>query len=86
MTSQVPQVDCSETVAWLYEFLDGELTEERRIAIENHLNFCPPCGSVVSFESELRRVIADRCRDQLPDQLRERIQMALAELGEQASN
>ncbi|HEY5274086.1 MAG TPA: mycothiol system anti-sigma-R factor [Acidimicrobiales bacterium] len=86
MTSHVPEVDCTQTVEWLYEFLDGELTEERRIAIEIHLNFCPPCGSVVSFESELRRVIADRCRDQLPDQLRERIQAALAELGEQASN
>jgi len=85
MTNQVPQVDCTETVAWLYEFLDGELTEERRIAVENHLNFCPPCGSVVSFEFELRRVIADRCRDHVPDQLRERIQAALAELGKQVT-
>jgi mycothiol system anti-sigma-R factor len=85
MTSQVPQVDCTETVTWLYQFVDGELTEELRIAIENHLNFCPPCGSVVSFEYELRRVIADRCRDHVPDQLRERIQAALAELAEQPS-
>jgi mycothiol system anti-sigma-R factor len=84
VTSQVPQVDCSETVAWLYEFLDGELTEERRIAVENHLNFCPPCGSVVSFEFELRRVIADRCRDHVPDQLRERIEVALAQLSEES--
>jgi mycothiol system anti-sigma-R factor len=86
MTSPVPQVDCAQTVAWLYEFLDGELTEERRIAIEAHLNFCPPCGHVVSFEAELRRVIVDRARDRVPDQLRVRIQIALAELSEQPSN
>ena len=84
MTAPIPQVDCIETVAWLYEFLDGELTEERRVAIENHLNFCPPCGSVVSFEAELRRVIADRARDHVPDQLRERIAVALAELSDEA--
>ena len=84
MTAPIPQVDCTETVAWLYEFLDGELTEERRVAIENHLNFCPPCGSVVSFEAELRRVIADRARDHVPDQLRERIASALAELSDEA--
>jgi hypothetical protein len=40
---------------------------------------------VVSFEFELRRVIADRCRDRVPDQLRERIQAALAEIGKQAT-
>ncbi len=34
MTTPIPQVDCAETVARLYEFLDGELTEDRRIAIE----------------------------------------------------
>lgn len=84
MTTPSPQVDCTETVTWLYEFLDGELTEERRVAIENHLNFCPPCGSVVSFEAELRRVIADRCRDRVPDQLRERIAAALAKLSDEA--
>jgi mycothiol system anti-sigma-R factor len=85
MTAPIPQVDCSETIERLYEFLDGELTDERRLAIENHLNFCPPCGSVVSFEAELRRVIADRARDHVPDQLRERIAAALAELSDDAS-
>jgi mycothiol system anti-sigma-R factor len=84
MNGPVPQVDCTETVARLYEFLDGELTDERRVAIENHLNYCPPCGSVVSFEAELRRVIADRCKDHVPEQLRERILSALAKLTEEA--
>ena len=72
------ETDCAETVARLYEFLDGELTEERRIAIAAHLDHCPPCGSVVTFEAELRRVVADRCRDHVPEHLRRRIADELA--------
>ena len=83
MTTPSPQVDCSETLARLYEFLDGELTDERRRAIEMHLNFCPPCGSVVTFEAELRRVIADRAKDHVPEQLRSRIATAIAAIGEE---
>jgi mycothiol system anti-sigma-R factor len=78
--STFEEVDCRETVARLYEFLDGELTEERRRAIEAHLDHCPPCGSVVSFEAELRRVVADRCKDHVPEQLRERIAATITAL------
>ena len=85
MTTPLPQVDCSETISRLYEFLDGELTEERRRAIEDHLNFCPPCGNVVTFEAELRRVIADRAKDHVPEQLRARIAAALSELDDASS-
>lgn len=76
---QMPMADpfdrsaCDETIHELYHFLDGELTEERRVEIEFHLNHCAPCVDIVSFESELRRVIADRCREQVPQGLRERI-------------
>ena len=86
MTAPLPQVDCAETISWLYEFLDGELNDERRKAIENHLNFCPPCGSAVTFEAELRRVIADRAKDHLPEQLRARIAAALAELADETAS
>jgi len=65
--------DCAETVHRLYFFLDGELTEERRRAIRAHLDQCPPCGKIVEFEAELRRVVADRCRDRVPEQLRQKI-------------
>ena len=54
--------------------------------MEMHLNFCPPCGSVVTFEAELRRVIADRAKDHVPEQLRSRIATALADLGDEAES
>ena len=70
-------VDCEESVHVLYHFLDGELTEMRRFEIKKHLDRCAPCEEVFEFEAELRRVIADRCKDHVPDQLRNRIAEAL---------
>jgi mycothiol system anti-sigma-R factor len=75
--SATAELDCSETVRRLYTFLDGELTEERRREIRHHLDRCSPCEEVFEFEAELRRVIADRCKDRVPDQLRERIAEAI---------
>jgi mycothiol system anti-sigma-R factor len=71
------EADCEETIERLYWFLDGELTEERRLAIRAHLDDCGPCLGVMGFESELRRLIADRCHDRVPDGLRERIAAAI---------
>ncbi|HEY1829450.1 MAG TPA: mycothiol system anti-sigma-R factor [Acidimicrobiales bacterium] len=72
-------VDCDEAVHQLYHYLDGELTEERRIQITEHLNFCGPCGGAVEFEAELRIVIANKCKDHVPDSLRQRIAAAIDE-------
>ena len=68
---------CIETVHRIYHYLDGELTEERRVRITRHLDECGPCLHAFDFEAELRRVIANRCRDHAPDHLRERIAAAI---------
>ncbi len=73
--------DCQETVHQLYHFLDGELTDERRRAIRAHLDSCGDCLDALDFEAELRKVIADHCRDRVPDGLRERIADALRHEG-----
>jgi mycothiol system anti-sigma-R factor len=70
-------IDCQETVHRLYHFLDGELTEERRVEIRHHLDECSPCLAAFDFEAELRQVIASRCKDRVPDHLRERIAFAI---------
>jgi mycothiol system anti-sigma-R factor len=64
---------CDETLAELYTYLDGELTVEIRERIKVHLDDCPPCGDIAVFEVELRRVIASKCIDRVPDELRARI-------------
>ena len=72
-------VDCDEAVHQLYHFLDGELTEERRVRIAEHLVYCAPCGGAVEFEAELRLVIANHCRDHVPESLIRRIAEAIDE-------
>jgi mycothiol system anti-sigma-R factor len=71
-------VNCTEAVHVLYHFLDGELTPERRLLIEYHLDACSPCLEAFEFELELRELIKERCREQVPDELRVRIKNLLA--------
>jgi mycothiol system anti-sigma-R factor len=68
---------CREALHRLYHFLDGELTEERRVEIRRHLDECEPCLHAFGFELELRAMIAEKCRERVPDHLRERIAAAI---------
>ena len=70
-------VGCDETIERLYFYLDGELTEQRRVEITRHLDLCGPCVGAYGFEAELRKVIANRCKDHVPDALIERVAKAL---------
>lgn len=72
-------VGCDETIERLYFYLDGELTEQRRLEIKRHLDLCGPCVGAYGFEAELRKVIASRCKDHVPDALIERVAAALRE-------
>jgi mycothiol system anti-sigma-R factor len=72
-------VDCTEAVHELYSYLDGELTEVRREEIRIHLDWCGPCGGAAQFEAELRKVIANRCKDRVPQTLIDRVAAALHE-------
>jgi mycothiol system anti-sigma-R factor len=73
------EVDCNETLYRLYTYLDGELTEERRHQIKHHLDECEACFGAFDFEADLRMVIAQRCKEQVPDALRQRVHEALVE-------
>jgi len=61
----------------MYFYLDGELTVWRRWVITRHLDRCPPCSHGFDFEMELRQVIASRCRDRVPEDLKRRVADAL---------
>jgi mycothiol system anti-sigma-R factor len=70
-------LDCDETIERLYFYLDGELTDERRVEIQRHLDLCGPCVQAFGFETELRKLIANRCRDHVPDSLMDRVAAAI---------
>lgn len=70
---------CREAIDTLYHFLDGELTTERRQQISHHLHECAPCLDAFDFEAEIKAVVARKCRDQVPEALRQRVFRALME-------
>ncbi len=72
--------DCIEAAKMLYHYLDGELTDTKRTGIQRHLDDCPPCFDAYDFEVELRVVVASRCREEVPADLRERVYEALRKL------
>jgi mycothiol system anti-sigma-R factor len=70
-------MDCDKAIYRVYRYLDGELTFYRRWSIKRHLGKCPPCAQGFDFEFELRQVVSQKCRDEVPDELRRRIAEAL---------
>ena len=70
--------DCSEALHELYTFLDGELTVERRTHISRHLDDCHGCLEAFDFEAELRIVVSQKCREEVPESLRRRVAEALS--------
>ena len=69
--------NCDDALHELYHFLDGQLDDDRRRAIQHHLDDCPPCYEAFDFEVELRVVIARKCHETVPEQLKQRIADAI---------
>ncbi len=65
--------ECDDALSELYTFLDEELTPENRARIRDHLDACHGCLEVYDFEAELRHVIAQKCRDQVPPDVLQRL-------------
>jgi mycothiol system anti-sigma-R factor len=68
---------CEEALHELYHFLDGELTDSRRQLISAHLDGCSTCLGAFDFEADVRHVVAQKCRDTVPEGLRDRIAQAI---------
>lgn len=77
-------LDCQDALRDLYGYLDGEITEERRARIREHVEDCSPCLDAVDFEVELRQLVARTCQTEAPSSLRERVAQAIHDLDEGA--
>jgi mycothiol system anti-sigma-R factor len=73
-------ITCAEAVKQLWEYLDGELAEQDRAAIEEHLSFCRRCCGEVEFAQELRAFLAREAVAEIPDEVRARLIATLDDL------
>ena len=68
---------CRQAVAELYTYVDGELDDVTRATIAKHLDDCSPCLEAFEFHDELKTVVAQKCRESVPEELRARILAAI---------
>jgi mycothiol system anti-sigma-R factor len=72
--------DCKQTLEELDAFLDGELSDQVRVQINDHIEGCVDCLQTFEFHAELKAVIRRKCsNDELPPGLLAKIEMCFDE-------
>lgn len=75
-------LSCDELIAQLWDFLDGELSAQRRRALESHLEGCVHCAGHVAFERSFLKAIETGSKDALDaERLTVRVRQALVSAG-----
>jgi mycothiol system anti-sigma-R factor len=75
------EIDCGQILNEVYLFLDLECSDERRAAIQHHLDECGPCLSQYGLEQEVKALVARCCgTDRAPAELRDRLKSKIAAL------
>jgi anti-sigma factor (TIGR02949 family) len=67
-------IGCRQAVQQLWEYLDQELEEIDRQAVDAHLAFCRRCCGELAFAKELRSLLRTTGDPDLPTQIDDRLQ------------
>lgn len=74
MTAESREIDCEAALAELWDYLDGELTPERKRRIELHLTKCVRCLPHVKFAERFLEALHCCQGDcHMPDALRNKV-------------
>ncbi|MGL4832597.1 MAG: mycothiol system anti-sigma-R factor [Propionibacteriaceae bacterium] len=68
-----PEASCTEVIARVFAFLDGELDDQSCDEIRIHLMACEECLDYVDAETQLRVLIKKACCCSAPAALAQRI-------------
>ena len=75
------EIDCGQILNEVYLFLDLECSDERRHAIQHHLDECTSCLREYGIEQEVRAIVQRCCGgDRAPDIVRERLRAKIVAL------
>lgn len=77
-------ISCGQAVQQLWEYLEDEVSEQDRGAVEEHLAFCRRCCGEVEFAEELRTVLEEAGEVELPPAVERRLVGVLDELEDEA--
>ena len=78
-TSQrIKVMDCREVAEELYLYLDRELAPDEVRQVARHLQRCPGCFELTSFESGVMKLIRRDCgAERAPEELKQRLSSLL---------
>ena len=72
---------CSEVLALVFLYIDGEIDEQHRVEVTTHLSECPPCEGEYAVERRVRALVQRCCREQsAPASIRESIVMQIRQV------
>jgi mycothiol system anti-sigma-R factor len=80
MTVKPGPIPCSEAVRQLWDYLDQAVSPEDQEKVEEHLSFCRRCCGELEFAKELRGFLASQGAEELPPQVRARLERFVADL------
>lgn len=79
-------VDCSEALARLFEFIDAEIDDASGDRIRRHLADCEPCLAEYDVSDHLKKLVRRSCSDVAPTDLHVRIREQLTVLRSQVQH
>ena len=72
MTKQ-QQIDCEQALEQILGYVDHELGESERTALEHHLHTCKSCFSRMDFERRLKEKVGALREEKVSSAISERI-------------
>jgi hypothetical protein len=73
-------ITCSEAVKQLWDYLDHAIPPEGQKMVEKHLSFCRTCCGELEFAKELRRFLASGEVQEIPADVKGRLERFVEEL------
>jgi len=70
---------CKDCVELLADYLDGTLTDDQKIELEDHLSYCPPCVTFVRTYKATTRVAKKALAESMPEEMSARLHDFLAQ-------
>jgi len=80
MTETQRLIPCSEAVRKLWDYLDNTVSPEDQERVEKHLSFCRTCCGELEFAKELRAFLGSGSAEELPVDVRARLERFVGEL------
>lgn len=82
MPDGIREIDCQSAVRQLWDYLDGELDDQRMVEVRHHLLTCKKCLPHAEFGRRFIQALSRaRERHVMPPAVRKQVMSALTEAG-----